>query len=30
MKISAEKDYFSRCQIIRGEVRVVDPTFTEY
>ena len=30
MKISTETDYMSDCQIILGEVRVVDPTFTIY
>ena len=31
MKISTSKDYdpLSRCQIIRGEVRVIDPRFTD-
>ena len=30
MKISIEMDYMNRCQIIHGEIRVVDPTFTNY
>lgn len=32
MKISTAEDYspLSRCQIIRGEIRVIDPTFTDY
>lgn len=32
MKISTSKDFsiFNNCEIIRGEVRVIDPTFTHY
>jgi ribosomal protein L36 len=32
MKISTSQDFsfHERCQIIRGEVRVIDPTFTDY
>lgn len=30
MKICTTRDERSFCQIIRGEVRVVDPTFTDY
>lgn len=30
MKIRTELDPMSFCQIIRGEVRVVEPTFTDY
>ena len=32
MKISTAEDFgpYERCQIIRGEVRVIDPTFTNY
>jgi hypothetical protein len=30
MKISTTKDSLENCEIIRGEVRVIDPTFTNY
>lgn len=32
MKISTSKDlsFFNECEIIRGEVRVIDPAFTHY
>lgn len=28
MKIATQKDFLEQCEIIRGEIRVVDPTFT--
>lgn len=30
MKISTSKDFCEMSEIIRGEVRVIDPTFTHY
>lgn len=30
MKISTEKDFLNQCEIIRGEIRVVDPAFSTY
>ena len=30
MKISTMSDPYEMCEVIRGEVRVIDPTFTNY